>query len=127
MDPVTSATLYYDTNTFLFCSWVYSFFQVALEETRVFDCSSPKNPVSSSQRESHGQCVTAQVHLRDEGNEMTLTVADGTYYDVYYNTRLQNGRDYYIISQAVSQWGRGKTDYYALEINYRWSLFIRKE
>ncbi|XP_029617774.1 paralemmin-2-like [Salmo trutta] len=80
--PVTSYTI----SITALCS----FFQVPLEGTRVFDYSSPKNPVSSSQRRSHGQCVTAQVHLRDEGKEITLAVADGPYYDFFYNAPLQN-------------------------------------
>ncbi|KAK6312921.1 hypothetical protein J4Q44_G00162680 [Coregonus suidteri] len=83
----------------------YQVFVLPLEGTLVFDCSSPKNPDFSSQRKHHGQYITAQLHLRDIGKEMNLTVGDGRYYGGFYNAPLQNGRDYYIILRAVSQWG----------------------
>eukprot|EP00063_Salmo_salar_P052146 XP_014026981.1 PREDICTED: sushi domain-containing protein 1-like isoform X11 [Salmo salar] len=83
----------------------YQVFVLPLEGTLVFDCSSPKTPDFSSQRKPHGQYITAQLHLRDIGKEMNLTLGDGHYYGGFYNAPLQNGRDYYVILRAVSQWG----------------------
>uniref|UniRef100_A0A4W5QT40 Sushi domain containing 1 n=1 Tax=Hucho hucho TaxID=62062 RepID=A0A4W5QT40_9TELE len=83
----------------------YQVFVLPLEGALVFDCSSLKTPDFSSQRKSHGQYITAQLHLRDIGKEINLTVGDGHYYGGFYNAPLQNGRDYYIILRAVSQWG----------------------
>nr|XP_046203726.1 sushi domain-containing protein 1 isoform X7 [Oncorhynchus gorbuscha] len=83
----------------------YQVFVLPLEGTLVFDCSSLNTPDFSSQRKPHGQYITAQLHLRDIGKEMNLTLGDGHYYGGFYNAPLQNGRDYYIILRAVSQWG----------------------
>uniref|UniRef100_A0A8C8K5P0 Sushi domain containing 1 n=1 Tax=Oncorhynchus tshawytscha TaxID=74940 RepID=A0A8C8K5P0_ONCTS len=83
----------------------YQVFVLPLEGTLVFDCSSLNTPDFSSQRKPHGQYITAQLHLRDIGNEINLTLGDGHYYGGFYNAPLQNGRDYYIILRAVSQWG----------------------
>ncbi|XP_071259838.1 sushi domain-containing protein 1 isoform X7 [Salvelinus alpinus] len=83
----------------------YQVFVLPLEGTLVFDCSSPKTPDFSSQRKPHGQYITAQLHLRDIGKEINLTLGDGHYYGGFYNAPLQKGRDYYIILRAVSQWG----------------------
>uniref|UniRef100_A0A8C7GHE3 Sushi domain containing 1 n=1 Tax=Oncorhynchus kisutch TaxID=8019 RepID=A0A8C7GHE3_ONCKI len=83
----------------------YQVFVLPLEGTLVFDCSSLNTPDFSSQRKPHGQYITAQLHLRDIGKEINLTLGDGHYYGGFYNAPLQNGRDYYIILRAVSQWG----------------------
>ncbi|XP_071012300.1 sushi domain-containing protein 1-like isoform X2 [Oncorhynchus clarkii lewisi] len=83
----------------------YQVFVLPLEGTLVFDCSSLNTPDFSSQRKPHGQYITAQLYLRDIGKEINLTLGDGHYYGGFYNAPLQNGRDYYIILRAVSQWG----------------------
>ncbi|XP_064817447.1 sushi domain-containing protein 1 isoform X5 [Oncorhynchus masou masou] len=83
----------------------YQVFVLPLEGTLVFDCSSLNTPDFSSERKPHGQYITAQLHLRDIGKEINLTLGDGHYYGGFYNAPLQNGRDYYIILRAVSQWG----------------------
>ncbi|CAB1321681.1 unnamed protein product, partial [Coregonus sp. 'balchen'] len=93
---------------------ITDFYQVPLEGTRVFDCSSPKNPDVSSQRKSHGQSITSQVQLRDVGKEITLTVTDGCCYCVFYNAPLQNGTSN--IMQVSSLFAGGSIGVFALVI-----------
>ncbi|XP_056144809.1 sushi domain-containing protein 1 isoform X2 [Lampris incognitus] len=83
---------------------LYQVFVLPVEAVMVFDCTSPGNSDFSSKQKSLEQYVTAQIQVRRVGREMNFTVGDGLYYGGFYNAPLQNGRDYYIILRAVSQW-----------------------
>uniref|UniRef100_A0A3Q3XBI7 Uncharacterized protein n=1 Tax=Mola mola TaxID=94237 RepID=A0A3Q3XBI7_MOLML len=51
--------------------------------------------------------ITALIDVRHVGAELNFTVGDGLFYGGFFNAPLKNGRNYYIILRAVSQW---KTD-----------------
>lgn len=70
----------------------------------VFDCSFPGSPDPSIQNKPSSEYITAQIHVRHVGTEMNFTVGDGLHYGGFYNAPLEDGRDYYIILRAVSQW-----------------------
>ncbi|KAJ8006030.1 hypothetical protein DPEC_G00124030 [Dallia pectoralis] len=106
-----------------------SFYQVLvfpLDGTLLFDCSSPRNPDFSIQRKSHGHYITAQIHLTEIGKEMNLTVGDGCYYGGFYNAPLQNGKDYYVILRAVSQWGGASKHSCVIWAKVRGTSYIMK-
>lgn len=91
-------------NVFVFCPSFCSLYQVfvlPVEDIMVFDCSSPVD-----RSESSTEYITAQIHVRHVGTEMNFTVGDGLYYGSFFNAPLENGRNYYIILRAVSQWKR---------------------
>lgn len=94
---------------FLFSSSVDSLYQVfvlPVEGMLVFDCSSPANQKSSSQGKASKEYITAQMDVRNVRTEMNFTVGDGRHYGGFYNVPLENGRNYYIVLRAVSQWKR---------------------
>lgn len=61
----------------------------------MFDCSSAASSLEH---------ITAQIAVRHVGTQMDFTVGDGLYYGGFFNEPLENGRNYYIILRAVSQW-----------------------
>ncbi|XP_075960994.1 sushi domain-containing protein 1 isoform X3 [Anarhichas minor] len=58
----------------------------------------------SSKSKSSTEYITAQIDVRHVGTEMNFTVGDGLHYGGFFNAPLENGRNYYIILRAVSQW-----------------------
>ncbi|XP_031704852.1 sushi domain-containing protein 1 isoform X3 [Anarrhichthys ocellatus] len=70
----------------------------------MFDCSSPASSDISSKSKSSTEYITAQIDVRHVGTEMNFTVGDGLHYGGFFNAPLENGRNYYIILRAVSQW-----------------------
>uniref|UniRef100_A0A3Q3WPB0 Uncharacterized protein n=1 Tax=Mola mola TaxID=94237 RepID=A0A3Q3WPB0_MOLML len=48
--------------------------------------------------------ITALIDVRHVGAELNFTVGDGLFYGGFFNAPLKNGRNYYIILRAVSQW-----------------------
>lgn len=74
-------------------------FVLPVEGVMMFDCSDPSSKIKSS-----SGYITAQTDARHVGTEMNFTVGDGLYYGGFLNTPLENGRSYYIILRAVSQW-----------------------
>nr|XP_020455046.1 sushi domain-containing protein 1 isoform X1 [Monopterus albus] len=83
---------------------LYQVFVLPVEGIMVFDCSSPGSPDPSSKSKSSSKYIAAQIHVTQVGTEMNFTVGDGLSYGGFYNAPLENGRDYYIILRAVSQW-----------------------
>lgn len=79
---------------------VYQVFVLPVEGLMVFDCSSP----TSSESQSSTSYITAKVDVKDIGTELNFTVGDGLYYKGFFNAPLENGKDYYIIVRAVSEW-----------------------
>ncbi|KAF7654631.1 hypothetical protein LDENG_00066990 [Lucifuga dentata] len=79
---------------------VYQVLVLPVETIMVFDCSSPGSPDVSSKT----QHIAALIHVRHVGTELNFTVGDGLYYGGFLNAPLENGRNYYIILRAVSQW-----------------------
>ncbi|XP_071338122.1 sushi domain-containing protein 1 isoform X2 [Trachinotus anak] len=86
---------------------LYQVFVLPVEEIMVFDCSGRGHPDPSMKTKSSSEYITAQILLTRIGPELTFTVGDGLHYGGFYNAPLNNGRNYYIILRAVSQW---KTD-----------------
>lgn len=74
-------------------------FVLPVEEIMMFDCSDPSSKVKSSPG-----YITAQIDVTHVGTEMNFTVGDGLYYGGFCNAPLENGRNYYVILRAVSQW-----------------------
>ncbi|KAK7933299.1 hypothetical protein WMY93_004195 [Mugilogobius chulae] len=97
--PVPTLTLHRSANTLDPIS-VYQIFVLPVEGLLVFDCFSPT--FSSDQHRTH--YITAQIQLKDVGTDMTFTVGDGRFYTGFLNEPLENGKDYYIILRAVSEW-----------------------
>uniref|UniRef100_A0A673AIM3 Sushi domain containing 1 n=1 Tax=Sphaeramia orbicularis TaxID=375764 RepID=A0A673AIM3_9TELE len=83
---------------------LYQVFVLPVEGIMVFDCSSPGHPNPETKSRSSTDYIAAQIQVRRVGTEMNFTVGDGLYYEGFFNTPLQNGRNYYIILRAVSQW-----------------------
>ncbi|XP_037338624.2 sushi, von Willebrand factor type A, EGF and pentraxin domain-containing protein 1 isoform X3 [Pungitius pungitius] len=83
---------------------LYQVFVLPVEGIVMFDCSSPASSDISSRRKSSTEYITAQIDVGHLGREMNFTVGDGRYYGGFFNAPLQNGRNYYIIVRAVSQW-----------------------
>lgn len=79
-------------------------FVLPVEGIIMFDCSSPASSDPSSQIKSSAEYITAQIDVRHVGTEMNFTVGDELYYGGFFNAPLENGRNYYIILRAVSQW-----------------------
>ncbi|XP_067458680.1 sushi domain-containing protein 1 isoform X5 [Thunnus thynnus] len=103
---------------------LYQVFVLPLEGIMVFDCSSPSSLFRKS--ESSIEYVTAQIHLRHVGTEMNFTVGDGLYYGSFYNAPLENGRNYYIILRAVSQWKRDLKSSCVLWAKVRGTSYVLK-
>ncbi|KAM7416083.1 hypothetical protein PAMA_018248 [Pampus argenteus] len=98
---------------------LYQVFVLPVETIMVFDCSSPVDQNPSSKSESSTEYVTAQIHVSHVGTEMNFTVGDGLYYGSFFNAPLENGRNYYIILRAVSQWKRvGTIVQYGIKIHW---------
>ncbi|XP_036953207.1 sushi domain-containing protein 1 isoform X3 [Acanthopagrus latus] len=74
---------------------LYQVFVLPVEGIIMFDCSSAASSLEH---------ITAQIAVRHVGTQMDFTVGDGLYYGGFFNEPLENGRNYYIILRAVSQW-----------------------
>ncbi|XP_074493301.1 sushi, von Willebrand factor type A, EGF and pentraxin domain-containing protein 1 isoform X13 [Sebastes fasciatus] len=83
---------------------LYQVFVLPVEGIMMFDCSSPASSGPSSEIKSSTEYITAQIDVRHVGTEMNFTVGDGLDYGGFFNAPLENGRNYYIILRAVSQW-----------------------
>ncbi|XP_037632671.1 sushi domain-containing protein 1 isoform X3 [Sebastes umbrosus] len=83
---------------------LYQVFVLPVEGITMFDCSSPASSGPSSEIKSSTEYITAQIDVRHVGTEMNFTVGDGLDYGGFFNAPLENGRNYYIILRAVSQW-----------------------
>ncbi|XP_055017380.1 sushi domain-containing protein 1 isoform X2 [Boleophthalmus pectinirostris] len=99
--PVPTLTLQRSPSTLDPIS-IYQIFVLPVDGLMVFDCSSPQ--LSTDQYHTH--YITAEVHMKNIGTEMSFTVGDGRFYQGFLNTPLENGRDYYIILRSVSEWGK---------------------
>lgn len=121
--PVPTLRLHRSPNTLDPIS-LYQVFVLPLEGIMVFDCSSPSSLFRKS--ESSIEYVTAQIHLRHVGTEMNFTVGDGLYYGSFYNAPLENGRNYYIILRAVSQWKRDLKSSCVLWAKVRGTSYVLK-
>ncbi|XP_034548960.1 sushi domain-containing protein 1 isoform X2 [Notolabrus celidotus] len=83
---------------------LYQVFVLHVEGSMLFDCSSPASLHSLKKNKPSTEYITAQIDVRHVGTEMTFTVGDGLQYGGFFNAPLENGRNYYIILRAVSQW-----------------------
>uniref|UniRef100_A0A7N8YK72 Sushi domain containing 1 n=1 Tax=Mastacembelus armatus TaxID=205130 RepID=A0A7N8YK72_9TELE len=83
---------------------LYQVFVLPLEGIMVFECPSPGSLDPSRKSKSSSEYIAAQIHVTHVGTEMNFTVGDGLHYGGFYNAPLENGRDYYIVIRAVSQW-----------------------
>ncbi|XP_029296568.1 sushi domain-containing protein 1-like [Cottoperca gobio] len=81
---------------------LYQVFVLPVEGIVMFDCSSPAS--SNPKIKSSAEYITAQFDVRHVGTEMNFTVGDGLDYGGFFNAPLENGRNYYIMLRAVSQW-----------------------
>lgn len=88
---------------FFICS-LYQVFVFPVEGIMMFDCSSPASLAPSNTVKPSTEYLTAQISVSHVGREMNFTVGDGLYYGGFFNEPLENGRIYYIILRAVSQW-----------------------
>lgn len=79
-------------------------FVLPAEGIMMFDCASPASSDPSSKIKSSTEYITAQIDVRHVSTEMNFTVGDELYYGGFFNAPLENGRNYYIILRAVSQW-----------------------
>nr|XP_046242195.1 sushi domain-containing protein 1 isoform X2 [Scatophagus argus] len=104
--PVPTLRLHRSPNTLDPIS-LYQVFVIPVEGIMIFDCSSPVSSDTSSQIKSSSEYITAQIDVRHVETEINFTVGDGLYHGGFFNAPLENGRNYYIILRAVSQW---KTD-----------------
>ncbi|XP_034397209.1 sushi domain-containing protein 1 isoform X8 [Cyclopterus lumpus] len=83
---------------------LYQVFVLPVEEIMMFDCSSPVSSDISIKIKSSTEYITAQIDVGHVRTDMNFTVGDGLYYGGFFNAPLENGRNYYIILRAVSQW-----------------------
>ncbi|XP_068461502.1 sushi domain-containing protein 1 isoform X7 [Clinocottus analis] len=83
---------------------LYQVFVLPVEGIMMFDCSSPASFGLSIKIKSSTEYITAQFDVRHVRTDMNFTVGDGLYYGGYMNAPLENGKNYYIILRAVSQW-----------------------
>ncbi|XP_068167610.1 sushi domain-containing protein 1 isoform X3 [Antennarius striatus] len=83
---------------------LYQVFVLPVEGIVMFDCSSPASSDPPSRTKSSLEYITAQIDVKHIKTEMNFTIGDGMYYGGFLNAPLENGRDYYIILRAVSQW-----------------------
>ncbi|KAK1892489.1 Sushi domain containing protein 1, partial [Dissostichus eleginoides] len=81
---------------------VYQVFVLPVDGIMMFDCSSPAS--LDPKIKSSAEYITGQFDVQHVGTEMNFTVGDGLLYGGFFNAPLQNGRSYYIILRAVSQW-----------------------
>ncbi|XP_075960998.1 sushi domain-containing protein 1 isoform X7 [Anarhichas minor] len=101
--PVPTLRLRRSPNTLDPISW-YQVSVLPVEGIIMFNCSSPASSDISSKSKSSTEYITAQIDVRHVGTEMNFTVGDGLHYGGFFNAPLENGRNYYIILRAVSQW-----------------------
>nr|XP_043881115.1 sushi domain-containing protein 1 isoform X6 [Solea senegalensis] len=102
--PEPTLSLHRSANTLDLIS-VYQVFVLPVEEIMVFDCSSHGHPQDSSRKNKlSSKYITAQILVSHVGTEMNFTVGDGLLYEGFYNAPLENGKNYYIVLRAVSQW-----------------------
>lgn len=73
-------------------------FVLPIEGLMMFDCSDRSGNIKSP---GH---ITALIDVRHVGAELNFTVGDGLFYGGFFNAPLKNGRNYYIILRAISQW-----------------------
>ncbi|XP_062273783.1 sushi domain-containing protein 1 isoform X2 [Scomber scombrus] len=99
--PVPTLMLHRKPNTLDPIS-LYQVFVLPVEGIMVFDCSSPVERDHSSKPTT--EYITALIHVSHIGTEMNFTVGDGLSYGSFFNAPLENGKNYYIILRAVSQW-----------------------
>ncbi|KAM9858948.1 sushi domain-containing protein 1-like isoform 2-T2 [Aulostomus maculatus] len=95
-----------------------SFYQVLVlpvEGVVVFTCSSGRS-----------EYIAAQIHVSHITTAMNFTVGDGRHYGGFLNAPLENGRNYYIILRAVSQWKRTLKSSCVLWAKVRGSSFVLK-
>ncbi|XP_034057890.1 LOW QUALITY PROTEIN: sushi domain-containing protein 1 [Gymnodraco acuticeps] len=81
---------------------VFQVFVLPVDGNIMFDCSSPAS--SDPKSKSSAEYITGQFDVQHVRTEMNFTVGDGLLYGGFFNAPLQNGRSYYIILRAVSQW-----------------------
>ncbi|XP_074527132.1 sushi domain-containing protein 1 [Halichoeres trimaculatus] len=83
---------------------LFQVFVLPLEQSKVFDCSSPASLLSLSKSKPSTEYITAQIAVRRVGKELNFTVGDGLQYGGFFNVPLERSRNYYIILRTVSQW-----------------------
>ncbi|XP_071378180.1 sushi domain-containing protein 1 isoform X2 [Centroberyx affinis] len=105
---------------------LYQVFVLPVEGIMIFDCTSPGSADFSSRRTSQGEYITAQIHVTHVGTEMNFTVGDGLYYGGFLNAALENGRNYYIILRAVSQWRGAFKSSCVLWANVRGTSYVMR-
>ncbi|XP_048837228.1 sushi domain-containing protein 1 isoform X26 [Brienomyrus brachyistius] len=103
---------------------VYQVFVLLLEGKVVFDCSSPRTPHFYGCREPCQEYITAEVQLAATGRKLFFTVGDQQWYGGYYNAPLENGKDYYIILRAVSQWAGVRKQYCVIWAKVKGASYI---
>lgn len=96
--PLPTLTLLRSPNTLDPIS-IYQIYVLPVDGLMVFDCFSPK----LSKNEVY---ITANIQVKDIGTEMTFTVGDGRFYGGFLNAPLENGKAYYILLRAVSEWSK---------------------
>lgn len=79
---------------------VYQVLVLPVEGVVVFDCHSPS--FFKSQPSTH--YTAAQISVKDIATEINFTIGDGQYYKGFFNAPLENGKSYYILLRAVSEW-----------------------
>ncbi|XP_041643795.1 sushi domain-containing protein 1 isoform X2 [Cheilinus undulatus] len=83
---------------------LYQVFVVSVDQIMRFDCSSPASLHPSSRTKPLLEYITAQIEVRHVGTEFNFTVGNGLHYGGFLNAQLENGRNYYILLRAVSEW-----------------------
>ncbi|XP_029366552.1 sushi domain-containing protein 1 isoform X4 [Echeneis naucrates] len=83
---------------------LYQVFVLPVEKVMVFDCSSAGHQDLLNKSKSSSEYITAQILVKHIGSEMNFTVGDGFHYGGFYNAPLENGKNYYVILRAVTQW-----------------------
>nr|XP_023659001.1 sushi domain-containing protein 1 isoform X1 [Paramormyrops kingsleyae] len=103
---------------------IYQVFVLLLEGKVVFDCSSPHTPHFYGCQEPCQEYVAAEVQLAGTGRKLFFTVGDHQWYGGYYNAPLENGKDYYIILRAVSQWAGVRKQYCVIWAKVKGASYI---
>ncbi|XP_020491986.1 sushi domain-containing protein 1 isoform X8 [Labrus bergylta] len=103
---------------------VYQVFVLPVEGVMTFDCLSPASRHSSN--EPPAEYIAAMMEVIRVGMELNFTVGDGLLYGGYFNARLENGRNYYIVLRAVSQWNEAERSTCVLWAKVRGTSFVMK-
>ncbi|XP_060893220.1 sushi domain-containing protein 1 isoform X4 [Labrus mixtus] len=103
---------------------MYQVFVLPVEGVMTFDCSSPASLHSSN--EPPAEYIAAMMEVRRVGMELNFTVGDGLLYGGCFNARLENGRNYYIVLRAVSQWNEAERSTCVLWAKVRGTSFVMK-